>query len=97
MNAAVKPLLEVADIDPALAGFLAQAAAQGNPPIESLPPTIARQIYRGMADTLGLPTPAIGKVEETPAASPWRVTAPARNWPWWPRGVCRLRMCVRWG
>lgn len=65
MNAAVKPMLEVADIDPALAGFLAQAAAMGNPPIESLPPTIARQIYRDMAAGLGLPAPAIGKVEDT--------------------------------
>ncbi len=70
MNAAVKPMREVADLDPALAGFLAQAAAQGNPPIESLPPTIARQIYREMADGLGLPAPAIGKVEDTVCPGP---------------------------
>lgn len=70
MNATVKPMLEVADLDPALAGFLAQAAAQGNPPLESLPPTIARQIYREMADSLGLPAPAIGKVEDATCPGP---------------------------
>lgn len=70
MNIALKPMLEVADLDPALAGFLAQAAAQGNPPIESLPPTIARQIYREMADTLGLPAPTIGKVEDATCQGP---------------------------
>ena len=68
--ATIKPMLEVTDIDPALAGFLAQAAAQGNPPIESLPPTIARQIYREMADALGLPAPDIGKVEDTTCPGP---------------------------
>ena len=70
MNVTIKPTLEVADIDPALAGFLAQAAAQGNPPIESLPPAIARQIYRGMADSLGLPAPAVGKVEDSTCPGP---------------------------
>lgn len=64
MNAVVKPVLETADMDPGLAGFLAQAAAQGNPPLESLPPAIARQVYRELADTLGLPAPAIGKVKD---------------------------------
>lgn len=66
----VNPVLEVADLDPALAGFLAQAAAQGNPPIESLPPAIARQIYREMADALGLPAPTIGKVEDAACPGP---------------------------
>ena len=70
MHAAVKPTLEVADIDPALAGFLAQAAAMGNPPIESLPPTIARQIYRDMANNLGLPAPAVGTVADTTCPGP---------------------------
>jgi acetyl esterase len=70
MNAAVKPKLEVADIDPALAGFLAQAAAMGNPPIEFLPPTIARQIYRDMAQNLGFPAPAVGTVEDTTCPGP---------------------------
>jgi acetyl esterase len=51
--------LETAPMDPALAGFLAQAAAQGNPPLESLPPTVARQIYRDIAAGLGLSAPAI--------------------------------------
>ena len=62
--------LAKADLNPALAGFLAQAAAQGNPPIESLPPTIARQIYRELAANLGLPAPAIGKVEDTSFPGP---------------------------
>ncbi|QTN27111.1 alpha/beta hydrolase [Rhodoferax sp. AJA081-3] len=84
MNAAIKPMLEVADIDPALAGFLAQAAAMGNPPIESLPPPIARQIYRDMANNLGLPAPAVGTVEDTtcpgPAgALPLRIYTPLTN------------------
>ncbi|PKO66122.1 MAG: alpha/beta hydrolase [Betaproteobacteria bacterium HGW-Betaproteobacteria-16] len=48
-----------APMDPALAGFLAQAAAQGNPPMESLPPEIGRQIYRDLAAGLGLPPPAV--------------------------------------
>jgi acetyl esterase len=49
--------LETAPLDPALAGFLAQAAAQGNPPLETLPPPVARQIYRDLAAGLGLPAP----------------------------------------
>jgi acetyl esterase len=61
---AIPTVLETASMDPALAGFLAHAAAQGNPPLESLPPAIARQIYRELADTLGLPAPAIGKVTD---------------------------------
>lgn len=62
--------LEAAPLDPALAGFLAQAAAQGNPPLESLPPPVARQIYRELADALGLPAPAIGEVLETRIPGP---------------------------
>ena len=49
--------LSTAPLDPALAGFLAQAAAQGNPPLETLPPPIARQVYRDLAASLGLPAP----------------------------------------
>jgi len=74
-------------MDPGLAGFLAQAAAQGNPPLESLPPAIARQIYREMADTLGLPPPAIGKVSDTSFAGPGgplplRMYSPDTPGPW---------------
>ncbi len=87
MNAVVKPVLETADMDPGLAGFLAQAAAQGNPPLESLPPAIARQVYRELADTLGLPAPAIGKVEDTSCPGPGgplrlRVYSPDTVGPW---------------
>ena len=56
--------LETAPMDPALAGFLAQAAAQGNPPLESLPPTVARQIYRDIAAGLGLSAPAIAAAND---------------------------------
>lgn len=87
MNAVVKPVLETADMDPGLAGFLAQAAAQGNPPLESLPPAIARQVYRELADTLGLPAPAIGKVDDTSFPGPGgpvrlRVYSPDTIGPW---------------
>lgn len=87
MNAVVKPVLETADMDPGLAGFLAQAAAQGNPPLESLPPAIARQVYRELADTLGLPAPAIGKVNDTSFPGPsgplrLRVYRPEAAGPW---------------
>ena len=87
MNAAVKPVLDTAPMDPALAGFLAQAAAQGNPPLESLPPAIARQVYRELADTLGLPAPAIGKVTDTSFPGPGsplrlRVYSPDTPGPW---------------
>ncbi|WP_114970813.1 alpha/beta hydrolase [Rhodoferax ferrireducens] len=81
--------LAKADLDPALAGFLAQASAQGNPPLESLPPPVARQIYRELADALGLPAPAIGEVLETTIPGPGgslrlRVYAPetAHGTPW---------------
>ena len=56
--------LQTAPMDPALAGFLAQAAAQGNPPLESLPPTVARQIYRDIAASLGLPAPTIAAAND---------------------------------
>ncbi|ROZ78696.1 alpha/beta hydrolase [Ramlibacter sp. WS9] len=55
----IPAVLETAPLDPALAGFLAQAAAQGNPPLETLPPPVARQIYRDLAAGLGLPAPGI--------------------------------------
>ena len=64
------PILAPADLDPALAGFLAQAAAQGNPPLEALPPPVARQIYRDLAQALGLPSPEIGRVFDTAIAGP---------------------------
>lgn len=84
---AIPTVLETAPMDPALAGFLAQAAAQGNPPLESLPPSIARQVYRELADTLSLPAPAIGKVEDTFAPGPGgplrlRVYSPDISGPW---------------
>jgi len=55
----VATTLPRAPMDPGLAGFLAQAAAQGNPPLESLPPEIGRQIYRDLATGLGLPPPVV--------------------------------------
>lgn len=60
----VSPVLDAAPLDPALAGFLAQAAAQGNPPLESLPPAVARQVYRDLAAGLSLPAPAIGSAQD---------------------------------
>ncbi|EJL78832.1 esterase/lipase [Polaromonas sp. CF318] len=84
---AIPAVLETAPLDPALAGFLAQAAAQGNPPLESLPPAIARQVYRELADTLGLPAPAIGKVNDSSIPGPGgplglRVYSPDTAGPW---------------
>lgn len=70
MNAVVNSVLETAAMDPALAGFLAQAAAQGNPPLESLPPVVARQVYRELAGALGSPAPPIGKVDDTAFSGP---------------------------
>ena len=64
------PALDVAALDPALAGFLAQAAAQGNPPLETLPVPVARQIYRDMANALALPAPDIGTVAEITIPGP---------------------------
>ena len=60
----IAAVLDTAPLDPALAGFLAQAAAQGNPPLESLPPPVARQLYRELAAGLGLPAPAIASVDD---------------------------------
>jgi acetyl esterase len=87
MNAFSNPVLETAEMDPALAGFLAQAAAQGNPPLESLPPVVARQVYRELADALGLPAPAVGKVSEASFAGPGgplrlRIYSPDAIGPW---------------
>lgn len=86
-TSAIPTALETAPLDPALAGFLAQAAAQGNPPLESLPPAVARQVYRELADTLGLPAPAIGKVDDTSFPGPGgpvrlRVYSPDTIGPW---------------
>lgn len=83
----IPTVLETAPLDPALAGFLAQAAAQGNPPLESLPPAIARQVYRELAGTLGLPAPAIGEVNDTSFPGPsgplrLRVYRPEAAGPW---------------
>lgn len=63
-HSSITATLETAPMDPALAGFLAQAAAQGNPPLESLPPVVARQIYRDLAAGLGLPGPAIAAADD---------------------------------
>ena len=63
-QASIPAVLDPAPLDPALAGFLAQAAAQGNPPLESLPPPLARQIYRDLAAGLGLPAPAIASAND---------------------------------
>ena len=52
-----------APIDPPLAGFLAQAAAQ--PPLESLPVEVGRQVYRELAASLGLPPPVATVVDHT--------------------------------
>lgn len=81
------PILATADMDPALAGFLAQAAARGNPPLESLPPPVARQVYRDLDAALGLPAPTIGKVDNICLDGPGgalalRVYAPATPGPW---------------
>jgi acetyl esterase len=65
----VTTTLPRAPMDPGLAGFLAQAAAQGNPPLESLPPEIGRQIYRDLAAGLGLPPPAVA-TEDRSIAGP---------------------------
>jgi acetyl esterase len=61
--------LPSAPMDPGLAGFLAQAAAQGNPPLEALPPEVGRQIYRDIAAGLGLPPPVVA-TEDRSIAGP---------------------------
>ncbi|UCU93189.1 alpha/beta hydrolase [Hydrogenophaga taeniospiralis] len=65
----VTTTLPRAPMDPGLASFLAQAAAQGNPPLESLPPAVGRQIYRDLAAGLGLPPPAVA-TEDRSIAGP---------------------------
>ena len=87
MNAVVNSPLETAAMDPALAGFLAQAAAQGNPPLESLPPVVARQIYRDLAGALGSPPPPIGAVNDSTFSGPCgplrlRLYSPEAVGPW---------------
>ena len=57
-----------APIDPPLAGFLAQAAAQ--PPLESLPVEVGRQVYRELAASLGLPPPPVDLVRDVAAEGP---------------------------
>jgi acetyl esterase len=83
----VHSILEAAPLDPALAGLLAQMAAQGNPPLEALPPVVGRQTYRELDAALGLPAPAIGKVEDLAIDGPGgalalRVYAPSGPGPW---------------
>ncbi|MDO9481004.1 MAG: alpha/beta hydrolase [Hydrogenophaga sp.] len=65
----VTTTLPSAPMDPGLAGFLAHAAEQGNPPLESLPPEIGRQIYRDLAAGLGLPPPVVA-TEDRQIAGP---------------------------
>ncbi|TWO69689.1 alpha/beta hydrolase [Caenimonas sedimenti] len=55
--------LPTSPMDPGLAAFLAQAAAQGNPPLETLPPAVGRQIYRELAAALSLPPPDVARAE----------------------------------
>jgi acetyl esterase len=62
--------LERKPMDAGLAAFLAQGAAQGNPPLESLPPEVARQIYRDLAAALSHPGPAVASVEGRSIAGP---------------------------
>jgi acetyl esterase len=61
----VTTALARAPMDPGFAAFLAQAAAQGNPPMESLPPEIGRQVYRDIAAGLGLPPPVVATEERS--------------------------------
>lgn len=58
------PELPSAPLDPALAGFLAQLAAMGVPPLEALPLPAGRQSYRDLAAQTGLPPPPVGAVDE---------------------------------
>ena len=57
-----------APIDAPLAAFLAQAAAQ--PPLESLPVEVGRQVYRDLAAGLGLPTPPVATVVDHTVRGP---------------------------
>ncbi len=83
----VRTTLDATPLDPAFAGFLAQAAAQGAPPLEALPPPIARQVYRDLANALGLPGLAIGKAEDKSIPGPGgvlplRAYSPTTQGPW---------------
>ncbi len=87
MTANTLPTLASASLDPALAGLLAQMAAQGNPPLETLPPAVGRKIYRDMDAALGLPAPAIGRVYDLSMEGPGsmltlRVYTPITAAPW---------------
>ncbi len=62
--------LPTAPMHPGLAAFLAQAAAQGNPPLETLPPAVGRQIYRELSGALGLPPPDVAGVENRVVQGP---------------------------
>lgn len=57
-----------APIDPLLAGFLAQAATQ--PPLESLPVEVGREVYRDLAASLGLPPPPVAMVVDHAVRGP---------------------------
>lgn len=78
--------LETAPMDPGFAGFLAQAAAQGHPPIETLPPPVARQVYRDLAAALSLPPPEVAgtrtlSIEGPGGALPLRLYTPLNGAP----------------
>ncbi len=80
-------VLEAAPLDPAFAGFLAQAVATGNPPLEALPPHVGRQVYRDLDKALGLPAPAVGVVRASSIPGPGgalasRLYLPATPGPW---------------
>ncbi|HEX5739499.1 MAG TPA: alpha/beta hydrolase [Hydrogenophaga sp.] len=66
----VPAVLETAPMHPAFAGFLAQAAAQDNPPLESLPPEVGRQIYRDLNKALNLPPPDIARTDDRTVEGP---------------------------
>jgi acetyl esterase len=69
MNARLpNPAPLTAEIDPPMAGFLAQAATQ--PPLESLPVEVGRQVYRDLAATLGLPPPPVATVVDHTVRGP---------------------------
>lgn len=83
----VNTSLVSAPLDPALAGFLSQAAAQGQPPPEALPLSGARQSYRALDAALGLPAPEIASVGAHAAPGPGgalalRIYTPATPAPW---------------
>lgn len=76
-----------APLEPGFAAFLQQGAAAGTPPIESLPPSQARQVYRQLAAELGEAPPTIGKVHDFPIPGPTgalnlRLYTPPTLGPW---------------